>query len=170
MEKENFLQRMISKARSAVSSKSTYQAPARPVKEPAFDRDRLLYALGMSETSIIPEEQRYSSSQFSGKPKLGDALGKYRVTENELKHYSPRYLGIEVTRKEFLENPGLQDRYVLNKFKTLTEKDKYTLEQVADIHNKGIQKSSDPGSDIYQNPKYVNDFINFYNNYQLTNK
>lgn len=168
MEKENFLQKLIGKAKSAVSSKTTYQAPPRPQQEPLFDRDKLLYALMMNESGVIPEKDRYTFSQFSGKPELGDALGTYQVTENELEHYSPRYLGTKVTRKEFLDNPGLQDTYVLNKFKTLMSKDKYTLAQVADIHNKGIQNSSDPGSDVYQNPKYANDFINSYNNYQLT--
>ena len=157
-QKQNFLQRIKSK----FSSKTQYQAPARPVIEPAVDKDKFLYSIGMNETSVIPEGEKYSFTRYSGKPKLGLALGKYNVTEGELKIYAKRYLGADISSKEFLENPGLQDRYTYNKARYLSKLG-YTPQQIADIHNQGMTNVSDPGSSVYQSPDYVNKFNINYN-------
>jgi len=157
-QKQNFLQRIKSK----FSSNTQYQAPARPVIEPAVDKDKFLYSIGMNETSIIPEGERYTFTRDSGKKELGRALGKYQVTEGELKTYGERYLGSPISSREFLENPSFQDRYMSNKAKYLADQG-YTPQQIADIHYSGFTNSSDPGSDIYQTEDYVNKFNINYN-------
>lgn len=157
MEKENFFQRLINKARG----KTTYQRQPEPYKKPLIDKEKYLYALGMNETSVIPEENRYTFSQPSGDPKLGLALGKYQVTEEELRVRGGKYIGPGVTAKEFLENPSFQDQFVYNRAKDLATQG-YSVQQAADIHRRGFTNSSDPGSDVYQDEDYVNKFnINY---------
>lgn len=114
-------------------------------------------AIGSNETSIIPAAQKYSSSQDSRVKAYGRALGKYRVTEAELKAYAPHYLGRSVTPDEFLANPAVQDQYLHHKILHFTSQG-YTPEQFADIHNKGLQHEGAPGSTTYQSPDYVKKF------------
>lgn len=118
-------------------------------------------AIASNETSVIPEREKYLSSQSSGVKAFGKAMGKYRVTEAELKSYGPRFLGEAVDSKKFMNEPWLQDRYMTQKiahYKNLG----YTNEQIADIHNKGIKNAGDPGTKTYQSPKYVENFIKAY--------
>lgn len=125
--------------------------------------DRIPNAIAANETSIVKGD-KYSSSQYSGVPTLGRALGKYRVTEGELAAYAPKFLGEPVSPQQFLATPALQDEYIKNKAKYYLDQD-YSPEQFADIHNKGIQHESTPGSTLFQNPQYVKNFdANFLNN------
>lgn len=103
----------------------------------AVPTDKLREAIGMSETSIIPEEKRYSYNKPSGIKLFGRDLGKYQVTDAELKTYAKRYLGRNVTSDEFLKNPKLQDEYMDNKIKYLREQG-YTDAEIAAIHRGGI--------------------------------
>ena len=74
---KNFFQDLIDKGRSKIN----YQKAPQPYEAPLVNKERYLYSLGMNETSIIPEENRYTFSQPSGRKALGLALGKYQVTE-----------------------------------------------------------------------------------------
>ena len=79
--------------------------------------DDLIEAIARAETGGVSRDEleRYSFKRYSGKKQLGYALGKYGVTEGELKTYSQRYLGRNVSAEEFLNNPALQDAYMENK-------------------------------------------------------
>lgn len=134
-----------------------------PQEEQQSILDRIPNAIASNETSIVKGD-KYSSSQYSGVPQYGRALGKYRVTEGELAAYAPKFLGQAVTPHQFLATPSLQDEYIKNKAKYYLMQD-YSPEQFADIHNKGIQHESTPGSTLFQNPDYVAKFdSNFLNN------
>jgi len=127
----------------------------------SLDTKKFLESIAANETSVVRGD-KYASSQKSGLPQLGDAIGKYRVTEGELKSYSQRYLGKPVTGKEFIASPVMQDNYMTNKANYLANLG-YTPPQIADIHNKGMKNSSEPGSEVYQNPDYVKKFLLNYN-------
>lgn len=111
-----------------------------PEKEPT--PDRLIEAVAYNETGVIPEGKKYSFSQPSGNEKLGKALGKYQVTEGELKTYAPRYLGEATTTQEFLSNPELQDQYMQGKIDYL-RKQGYSDEEILAIHRGGINAPKD---------------------------
>src|SRR4051812_12898140 len=68
------------------------------------------------------ETNPYSFFQPSGNKTLGNALGKYQVTEGELGTYAQRFLGQPVTAAAFLASPPLQDKYVNNKIQYLIDK------------------------------------------------
>ena len=141
------------------SSTTYYKNSSTPIIDP--DTTKFLKAIAGNETSVVPGN-KYASSQYSGLKSLGQAGGKYRVTEGELKSYSPRYLGKPTTYQEFMNSPQLQDTYMTNKYQYL-KKLGYTPQQIADIHNKGMKNSSSPGSTVYQNPDYVQKFNVIYN-------
>ncbi len=120
--------------------------------------DKVLAAFANNETGIVPEGEKYTSSQPSGDPTLGRALGKYRVTEGVLKQHSERYLGRQVSPKEFLASPELQDKFMRNRIAYLQSQG-YTLEQIADIHRSG--STTTPGSSTYKSPGYVKKFSTY---------
>ena len=60
--------------------------------------------IGLNETGGL-RGKRYSFRKFSGREDLGDDLGKYQVTEENLRLYSKRYLDRGVTPEEFISNP-----------------------------------------------------------------
>lgn len=164
---------------STVEADNTYSklnppkstTPQAPQPKPTFAQmsypeqqailDRTANSIAANETSIVKGD-KYSSSQYSGNPAYGRALGKYRVTEGELQAYAPKFIGQSVTPAQFLANPTLQDNYMKNKAKYYLDKG-YSPEQVADIHNKGVQHEGDPGSATYQSPAYVNSFDSTFN-------
>lgn len=155
--KQNFLQKLIDKITPA--SVTTYTRPESVT--PPLDRQKFLDALAHNETGIVKGDP-YKFSQPSGNRKFGKALGKYQVTEGELKTYGPRYLGAPINSKQFLASSTAQDNYVANKALELN-KQGYTPQQIADIHRRGIRKTGEPGSSIYQDPDYVNKFNQNYN-------
>lgn len=115
------------------------------------DISLLKKAIGLNETSIIKgENKKYLSQQFSGKKEIGKAIGKYRVTEAELKTYSERYLGKKVNSEEFRKSPLLQERYIENKIKYLRSRG-YNDDEIFAIHYGGLNY------DI--NRKSVKDYI-----------
>ena len=127
---------------------------------------RFLQAIANNETSVV--DNPYNSKQKSGMTRLGQAMGKYRVTQGELTAYAPRYMGRAVTAKEFQNSPSIQDAYMTGKVKYLSNLG-YTPEQIADIHNKGMTNSYPPGSTQYQNPDYVSKFDTTYLQSQALN-
>lgn len=122
--------------------------------------DKIRSSIGTNETSIV--KNSYSSTQYSGNPALGNALGKYRVTEGQLKAYGQRYLGQPVTPKAFLGSPSMQDMYMDHMINSHLSQG-YTPQQVADIHNQGLTHEAAPGSATYQSPSYVNSFNKTFN-------
>ena len=86
-------------------------------KEPTFSTSEIKRAIGDVETEkfITKPKERYVFRKFSKRPELGDSLGKYQVTEGELKTYGKRYLGKDITSEEFLADKNLQEKYMDNK-------------------------------------------------------
>ncbi len=143
--------------KSFLSSTTNYTAPTIAPKAPVvLDKNKFLGALGSNETGGI-KGNPYSFYQPSGIKKYGNALGKYQVTEANLKKDAPLYLGQSLTPQQFLASTTAQDNLVYNKANHLFAQG-YTPQQIADIHNKGMTHSSTPGSTTYQNPDYVNKF------------
>jgi hypothetical protein len=68
------------------------------------------------------EGQDYSFSQPSGIEAFGDALGAYQITEAKLRENSRRFLGKNITKDEFLNNPELQDKYIESQIKFLLDR------------------------------------------------
>ncbi len=121
---------------------------------------KFLNSIAYNETNTIKEP--YSYHKFSGSKELGDDLGKYQVTEGELKTYGKRYLGRVPTKQEFLSSPRLQDEYMTNKYNYL-KKEGYSDAEIADIHRKGIKNAQPKGKDTYQSPEYVKSFLEQFN-------
>lgn len=131
----------------------TYTFPEKA--KPAVDTKKFLAAIAQNETSVVKGDP-YSTWQPSGNPKMGKALGKYRVTEASLKEHAPNYIGRPVTTKEFLSSPGLQDQYMTGMATKLSQQD-YTPQQIADIHRSGTTLENG-----YKNQDYVNKFNSTY--------
>ena len=131
-----------------------------PTNQP-LDRNKFLSSLAINETGGVKGDP-YKFSQPSGIVKYGKALGKYQITEANLKHDAPLYLGKSMTPAQFLASPEAQDNLVYNKSNMMHMRG-YTPEQIVDIHNKGMTNSSAPGSTQYQNPDYVKKFSMNYN-------
>lgn len=129
-------------------------------ESPRDKTDVFLEAVAHNETRSV--DNPYSYHKFSGNKHLGEDLGKYQVTEGELKAYAQRFLGFTPTTQEFLSSPEMQDIYMKNKYHYYL-KQGYTPQQIADIHRKGFTNSSDPGSNKYQSPEYVKSFNSVFN-------
>ena len=123
--------------------------------------DRIKEGIAHNETRGVKTDP-YLFSQHSGDDNQGDAIGRYQVTEGELKTYGKKYLGRDVDIANFRKNPVAQDEYIKAKIKTLALRGN-TPEQIADIHRRGVANSSPAGSRVYQDPKYVKDFQTAYN-------
>lgn len=163
MDKQNFIQKMVGGLKERFGPVHYTRASSTPSTPPAntLDTARFLAAIAANETSIVKGD-KYKFAKPSGNPALGRDLGKYQVTEGELKTYGKRYLGEPISGNNFLASSTAQDRYVATKAKMLSEKG-YTPQQIADIHRRGYTKSSAPGTAIYQDPMYVEKFNANYN-------
>lgn len=151
--KQSFIDKIVQGAKNAFGP-AHYVAPT----QPAIPIDRVAQSIAHNETGVI-QDNPYAFKQPSGNKKIGNALGKYQVTEGELKSYAPRYIGQPISSKEFLASTTAQDNYIKGKIKYYTDQG-YTPQQVADIHRRGFSKSSAPGSNTYQDPDYVQKFNN----------
>ncbi len=138
-----------------VFSVKTAEASAVP---PEFiaNIERTLKGIAYNETRGVSGDV-YSFSKPSGSTALGKDLGKYQVTEAELKRLSPRYLGRVVTPKEFLASPDLQDTFMRNRI-SYQLSEGYSPEQIADIHRSGTGGILPPDKYKFKNPKYVESF------------
>lgn len=157
-EKQTFIQKIM----NAITPASTQIYTRKEPVLPPLDMAKFMAAIAQNETGIVKGD-RYKYSKPSGDPKLGRDLGLYQVTEGTLGTYGPRFLGGQkVSGDQFLASSTAQDNFVKN-MAEYYNKQGYTAQQIADIHRRGFRKSSDPGSDIYQDPDYVNKFNQIYN-------
>jgi len=108
------------------------------------------------------EKHPYTFSRPSGSKELGKALGKYQVTEGELKSYAQRYIGKAVTPQEFLRSPKLQEQYMLAKIMRFMLLG-YKPEEIADIHRSGFTTAGEPGEGKIRNKGYTKSFLNVKN-------
>lgn len=115
------------------------QMQPKPIqKTPQAPTTTIRDAIALNETSIIPEAKKYTFTRFSGIKALGRAMGKYQITEGELKDYAEKYLGQKVTAKQFLNSPALQDKYMLAKIERLRSELGMTDDQIFAAHFGGI--------------------------------
>ena len=159
---------IISKPKQPVVGSIKNFVPTAPVRPP-LDIQKYLKAIAYNETRGVTGMDPYKSKEYSGKPELGDALGRYRVTRGELNTHSKRYLGRNVSTQEFLSNPKLQDEYVSKQAQYRYDQG-YTPQQAADFHRAGtgiLEKPEGaqffPGSTKHQNQGYVDSFNLIYN-------
>ena len=138
------------------SNTVSYTAPPLP---PPPTTNKISDAIAENETGGVPTD-RYAFSRPSGNASLGRAMGKYQVTEGQLKSYAKRYLGASTTAEQFQNTPALQDRYIMGKIKYLSGEG-YTPAQIADIHRNGTT-GGPPGSTKYLSPAYVANFLKHY--------
>jgi len=73
----------------------------------------------------------------SGSKSLGKDLGKYQVTEGELRSFGKRFLGRIPTPREFLASPELQEKYMDNKIQFLLEEG-VPLYGMYSLHTEGM--------------------------------
>lgn len=118
--------------------------------------DKTTKAIAETETGGVKTD-RYLFARDSGNKELGQALGKYQITEGELQTYEKRFLEADVTPHEFLTSPELQDTYMKNKVAYYL-KQGYTPTEVYDIHYNGIRKAGEPGSGVLQDPEIAGRF------------
>lgn len=97
----------------------------------------LLKGIAFVETNTIPDTEKYSFRKHSGSDEVGDDIGKYQVTEGELKSYAPVFLGREVTADEFQASGELQEEYMTKKIQQL-RKDGLSDEEIAAFHRGGL--------------------------------
>jgi hypothetical protein len=123
----------------------------------------LIKAIKYNETR--GEKSPYTFRQPSGIKKYGDALGAYQIIEAELDTYGKRFLGKKVTADEFMKSKPLQDLYVANKVKYLSEKG-LTPEEILAVHRGGMSDLTKEGLNkkIKQYAGYVDSGISQYNN------
>lgn len=155
-QKQSFIRKIL----NALQNKSVthYVRPEAP-KPTGPTAEQIAWAIRQNETRGVKGDP-YRFSRFSGNKDLGLAIGAYQTTEGDLKSYAPRFIGQEITGKEFMASTTAQDNYMNNKIKFYREKG-YTPEQISDIHRAGYTNSSPPGSTQYQNPRYVDSFKKF---------
>jgi len=151
--KQSFFQRIL----------GTKVAEAPSIEAPVIDPniEKIKAGLAYAETRGV-KGNKHTFSQASGEERLGEVIGKYQVTEGELKTYAPKYIGRNMSIKEFRNSPSAQEEYIQGKIKTLLGRGN-TPQQVADIHRRGVKGSSPAGSNIYQDPDYVATFNAGYN-------
>jgi hypothetical protein len=95
------------------------------------------------------QKNPYGFSQFSGKKEIGNANGAYQVTDAELKTYSKKYLGRDITPQEFLSNPKLQDQYMTSKVQRFSNMFNFTIPEIFGAHRGGIGGRSNPSYKTY---------------------
>ena len=141
------------------SNSTTYTAaPATSTINP----QKLASSIAYNETR--GEQNPYSFKQYSGSSTIGNANGKYQITDAELKAYAPRFLGTQITPQQFLNNPSLQDRYINTKIQSLANR-RLTPEQILAVHRGGMSDLTPQGlsARVQQYQPYVTAGMNQYN-------
>lgn len=102
--------------------------------------DSVRNAIAKNETGGITGDT-YMFARPSGSTIQGRALGKYQVTEGELKTYAPMFLGQPITPSQFLASPQLQDMYMDHKIShIMSQNPGVSDEQIFDAHRSGMSK------------------------------
>ncbi len=144
----------VSKILGALTGAKQADAAAVPI-ELSNNITKTLKGIASNETKGV--KNPYAFSQPSGKASLGRALGKYQITEADLKRLSQRYLGRVVSPQEFLANPKLQDTFMKNRIAYQLSQG-YSPEQIADIHRSGTGGLLPPNQYKVKHPGYVKSF------------
>ena len=155
-QKRTFLQRVGDVLLNRNVTQYTRPEPKVPVgPTPA----QIAWAIQQNETRGVKGDP-FRFSRPSGDKNLGKAIGAFQTTEGELKTFAPRFLGQNITSKQFQASTTAQQKYSENKIQHY-QKLGYTPAQIADIHRAGFKNSDVPGGVKYQNPGYVESFNKF---------
>jgi hypothetical protein len=162
-EKLQFIKNLLRKKQPTVNEAPALEQPEPAGRDPELQK--IIDAIAWAETRGVKTDP-YMFSKFSGSKTQGDDIGKYQVTEGELRSYAQRYLGRDVGDineyiKMFRSTPSAQEEYMEKKVQALLARGN-TPQQVADIHRRGVKNSSPAGSNIYQDPAYVDIFNQIY--------
>lgn len=119
--------------------------PLTPAEEPKFTpteiTDKILRGVAFNESR--GKEAPYTFQQPSGDEAMGDAIGKYQITEGELASYGEKFLGFKVKPGWFLNEPEWQDTYMKNKIAFL-ESEGLDIPEILALHRAGISGWGDP--------------------------
>lgn len=129
------LERLISSEVSYDSTKTTTE----PIK---YKPEQLVAAIAYNETRGVKTDP-YKFRKPSGVKEYGDDMGKYQVTEAELKSWSPEFMGRAITPEQYMEDPKLQDEYNTKKVSKLQEIGA-TPEEIFAMHRGGLTHFMDP--------------------------
>ncbi len=132
--------------------------------KPKIDIDKLMEAFAYNETRGV-EGDKYAFHQPSGDDNLGEARGKYQITDGELADLGEELLGKKVTAQEFQDSPELQEKYMRNKMQAWIDEG-LSIEGLAALHRRGYTRYRDEGvvdQKIKDAGGYVTDLVNYYN-------
>lgn len=149
------------------SNTITYNA-SDPINTPNIingniDYSKLRNSIKFNETNTI--KNPYSFTQPSGVKKYGNANGAYQVTDAEIKERSKQFLGRDITPKEFIANPTLQDQYMDGKLKYLQSQGYNKPEDFIASHRAGFSDTSEEAKAkrLKERANYVKAAMNYYN-------
>lgn len=157
---EHFIFDPIKKVLSKISAKPTVAMPEpqenpintyQSIKQyPQKEIESAKQAIKYMETR--GEKNPYSFSQPSGVKELGEAMGAYQITEAKLKENAKKFLGRNVSKQEFLNNPELQDKFVESEIKYLKDNN-FKIDSLFSAHRGGWSDMSRQAT-INRNNKY----------------
>lgn len=132
-----------------------------PARSENYDIPKILAALAKNETGGVPEVQRDSFSKPSGSKALGNDLGRFQVTEGELRDNAQKFLGHPVTSQQFVSDPDAQRAYMTRKVASLLD-EHVPLAGVFALHSQGMSGSKDLGvvdQKIQDSNAYRNNYV-----------
>ena len=103
----------------------------------------LIDAIAKNETGGVVLQNPYKFHKPSGSKAMGEDLGKYQITEAELRENAKKFIGRSVTKAEFLADPKLQDDYMKGKIKFLTDAG-VSVDGIIALHSQGMTGYGDP--------------------------
>ena len=129
---------------------------------PPLDVSTITKAIAHNETRGV--EKPYELRKPSGSKSLGDDMGKYQITEGELKTYAKRFLGKTVSASEFMKSPELQDRYIKNKIEWLHKNYGWTIDEILAAHRGGMSKPDEIDRIKRERKSYIDSAKEFISN------
>lgn len=134
-------------------------------KLPSINHDAFLGAIANNETAGVKGDP-YQFSRFSGRKELGNAIGKYQVTQGELDTWSQKFLGSKVDEETFKRFPGLQDTYMREKANYLNSTYGWGPDRIMAAHRGGFGKPNEIDRIMKEHQGYIDQGLKFYNNYK----
>lgn len=117
---------------------------------PAFVSE-IKQALAKRESDEFVGNEKYTSYQFSGYKPLGEAMGKYRITEGLLHDFDKEFFNRTISTEEFLNTPEIQEDFMTKWINKMIKKGN-PIRAIANMHREGMYTKN-------YNEKYVNAFI-----------
>ena len=165
MNDQPFLQRLFQNILG--SKKVSFSSPQEKIA-PALNNEALSSAIAYNETAGV-KDNPYQFSRPSGVKSLGNAIGKYQITQGELDTWSPKFLGSKVDEETFKRFPGLQDTYMREKANYLNTTYGWGPDKIIAAHRGGFGEPEEIDRIMKEHQSYVDQALNNYNNYKQVN-